>query len=380
MVKIMANKRDYYKILGVSRSASKLQIKDSYRKLAMKYHPDRNKSPDAEEKFKEISEAYAVLSDNEKRRQYDVLGHAGFDQRYTTEDIFRGVDFESIFRDFGFGFNVGFGDLFSTFFGRNARVRKRRVARGRDLLYDLDISLEEAAEGKEKRIQIRRVEKCETCNGTGARTNASIKSCPKCQGSGKVQNVRRNRFSMFVQVVPCPSCNGRGQIIDSPCRNCGGTGLTKRTRRITVKVPSGIDDGYQLRLRDEGEMPPERGIPGDLYVNIHLTPHRHFRRVGDNLLYNLEIGFPEVALGAKALIPTLDGDAEIKVRHGTQPGEIIKLKGKGMPRLRGYGKGDLLVRVNVQIPKKLTKEQKKLVETLAKEFNQNPPSSIRKFS
>lgn len=378
MVKIMANKRDYYEILGVSRSTSKSQIKDSYRKLAMKYHPDRNKAPDAEEKFKEISEAYAVLSDNEKRRQYDILGHSGFDQRYTTEDIFRGVDFESIFRDSGFGFNVGFGDLFSTFFGRNRF--KRRVARGRDLIYDLDISLEEAAEGKEKRIQIRRVEKCETCNGTGARANTSIKSCPKCQGSGKVQNVRRNRFSMFVQVVPCPSCSGRGQIIDAPCRNCGGSGLTKRTRRITVKVPSGIDDGYQLRLRDEGEMPSEQGIPGDLYVNIHLTPHRHFRRVGDNLLYNLKIGFPEVALGAKALIPTLDGDTEVKIRHGTQPGEIIKLKGKGMPRLRGYGKGDLLVRVNVQIPEKLTKEQKKLIETLAKEFNQNQPSSLREFS
>jgi molecular chaperone DnaJ len=369
----MVNKRDYYEILGVSRSASKPEIKDAYRKLALKFHPDRNKAPDAEEKFKEISEAYAVLSDDGKRRQYDILGHAGFDQHYTTEDIFRGVDFESIFRDIGFGFNVGFGDIFSNIFGR--RGFRRRVTKGRDLIYDLDTSLEEAAEGKEKRIKIRRVEKCEICDGSGARIKTSIRSCPKCKGSGQVQNVQRNRFSMFVQVIPCPSCRGRGQIIDSPCKSCKGSGLSKRTRKITVKVPAGIDDGYQLRLRGEGEMPPEGGIPGDLYVNINIAPHRQFSRVGDNLLYNLEIEFPEAALGTKVSVPTLNGSTDLKIHHGTQPGEIIKLKGKGMPRLRGYGKGDLLVRVNVQIPKKLTKEQKRLIETLAKEFKQNRSKS-----
>ncbi len=366
MVSRMANKRDYYEILGIPRSASEAQIKDSYRNLALKYHPDRNKEPDAEEKFKEISEAYAVLSDDEKRRQYDVLGHAGFDQRYTTEDIFRGVDFESIFRDFGFGFNVGFGDLFSTFFGRGDFGR--RVARGRDLIYPLEVSLEEAATGEEKKIQIRRVEKCDVCNGTGARPNTPIKNCSRCNGSGKVQNVRRNRFSMFVQVVSCPSCRGKGKIIDSPCKKCRGSGLAERSRKISVKVPPGIDDGYQLRLRGEGEIPPE-GVPGDLYVNIQVAPHKFLKRAGADLLYNLEIGFPEAALGTKVPVPTLDGNVDVKISQGTQPGEIIRLRGKGMPRLRGYGRGDLLVRVNVVVPKKLTKKQKSLIETLSKELN-----------
>lgn len=367
MVKKMVNNPDYYEILDVPKSASKAQIKDSYRKLAMQYHPDRNKAQDAEEKFKDITEAYAVLSDDKKRRQYDILGHAGFDQRYSTEDIFRGVDFESIFKDFGFGFDFGFGDLFGTFFGR--RGYRGRAVKGRDLIYDLDISLEKAAEGEERRIQIKRVEKCEICNGTGASPNASIKSCHRCKGSGKVQNVRRNRFSMFVQIIPCPSCKGKGEIIESPCKKCKGTGLAKRTRRITIKVPAGIDDGYQLRLRGEGEAPHERGIPGDLYVNIHITPHRYFKRAGDDLLYNLEISFPKAALGTKTLVPTLNGNTEAKIHQGTQPGEIIKLKGKGMPRLRGYGRGDLLIHIDVVVPKRLTKKQRSLIETLTKEFN-----------
>lgn len=366
-VKRMAGKRDYYEILGVSNKASKKEIKNTYRKLAMRYHPDRNKSPDAEEKFKEISEAYAVLSDDEKRRQYDVLGHVGFDQRYTAEDIFRGADFESIFRSSGFGFNVGLGDIFSTFFGR--RGSRRTVRRGRDLIHDLKISLEEAARGVEKRINVRRTEKCSICNGTGARPNTSIRNCSKCNGAGKVQNIRRNSFSMFVQVVSCPTCRGKGRIIESPCTFCRGTGVAKRERGITVKVPQGIDGGYQLRLRGEGETPLQGGIHGDLYITIHIAPHRHFERIGDNLLYNLKMGFPQAALGTKVTIPTLDGDSTIKINNGTQPGEIIKLKGKGMPRLTGYGKGDLLIRVNISVPKKLTKRQKNLLKELAREMD-----------
>lgn len=358
----MANKRDYYEVLGVSNSASKGEIKDAYRKLALQYHPDRNKSSEAEEKFKEISEAYAVISDDEKRRQYDMLGHLGFDRRYTTEDIFRGADFESIFRDLG-GF--GFGDFFSYFFGRHDF--RRRASKGRDLAYELEIPLEEAARGVEKEIGVSRIEKCGVCNGTGASPNTSIRSCPRCKGAGQVQNVQRNRFSMFVRVTPCPSCRGKGRIIDSPCKECRGTGLAEKDRKITVKVPAGIGDGYQLRLRGEGEMPREGNIPGDLYVLIHIKPHQYFKRVGDNLLYNLEMGFPQAALGTKVSVPTLDGNTDVKIPRGTQPGEIVKLKGKGMPRLRRYGRGDLLVRVDISVPRKLTKRQKTLLEELAKE-------------
>jgi molecular chaperone DnaJ len=372
----MAAKRDYYEVLGVATNASKDQIKDSYRKLAMQYHPDRNKSPGAEEKFKEISEAYAVLSDDEKREQYDTLGHAGFDQRYTREDIFRGADFESIFRDLGFGFD--FGDIFSSFFGRG--TVEERVTRGRDLAYEVDISLEEAAHGTEKEIQFPRIEKCEACNGTGASPGTTPKICSKCGGNGQVQNVRRNGFSMFVQVIACPVCKGRGLIIESPCSTCKGTGLTRRMRTITLKVPAGIDDGLQLRLRGEGDMPAEGTTPGDLYAVIHVTPHPYFRREGDDVLYDLTIGFTQAALGAEVSVPTFEGKADLKVHPGTQPGEVLRLKGKGMPRLRGYGRGNLLVRVNISVPEKLTQRQKDLLEELSKEFDQNAqPKEHRRF-
>ena len=371
----MANKRDYYEILGLSRSASGAEIKDSYRKLALKYHPDRNKSPEAEGKFKEISEAYAVLSDPNKRRQYDMLGHAGFDQRYSPEDIFRGVDFESIFKNFGFGFGFDFEDFFSPFFGR--RSFRRRIIKGHDIVHNLEISLEEAAKGVEKRIQVRRVEKCEACKGTGASPGTTPRSCPKCNGAGQIQDVQGNRFSMFVRIVPCPKCGGKGKIVDSPCRKCNGIGLEERKRKITVKIPEGIDNGYQLRLKGQGEVPPEEGIPGNLYVNIYVSPHKYFERVGDNLLYNLEIGFPQAALGTKITVPTLDGETEVKIHRGTRPGDVIKLKGKGMPRLRRYGRGDLLVRVDVSVPKKLTKKQKMLIEELAKEFKREVNSRGR---
>jgi len=359
----MANKRDYYEVLGVPKTASKDEIKDSYRKLALQYHPDRNKSPEAEEKFKEISEAYAVLSDEEKREQYDQLGHAGFDQRYTTEDIFRGADFDSIFRD------LGFGDIFGALFGE--RDFGERVNRGQDIGYNLAITLEEAAKGTEREIQVPRTEKCDVCGGSGAAPGTSVKTCKRCGGAGKVQNVQRDAFSMFVRVVPCPTCRGRGKIIDSPCSNCRGTGIVRRNRRITVKIPPGIDDGYQLRLHGEGETPSDDGYSGDLYVLIHIKPHQLFQRDGDDLLYDLMIGFPQAALGAEVSVPTIDGDATVKIQAGTQQGEIIRLKGKGMPRFRGYGRGDLLTRVHILVPEKLTQQQKALLEQLAKEFDQN---------
>jgi molecular chaperone DnaJ len=363
----MAAKRDYYEVLGVSKDSSKDQIKDAYRKLALQYHPDRNKSPDAEEKFKEISEAYAVLSDDEKRKQYDMLGHAGFDQRYTTEDIFRGADFDSVFRDMGFGFDLG--DIFGSLFGGRG-FRDERVRGGRDLGYDLEITLEEAARGAEKVIEIPRLEKCDVCGGSGASPGTSPRTCPRCGGTGEIQDAQRNRFSVFVRVIRCPTCKGRGVIIDSPCQNCGGTGRIRRERTISVKIPPGVDEGTQIRLQGEGEASPDDGPTGDLYIVVHLLPNRNFERDGDDLVHRLIVGFPQATLGAVVEVPTLEGNASIRVPSGTQSGDVIRLRGRGMPRLRGYGRGDLLFRVYLVVPEKLTQRQRELLEELAKEFGQ----------
>ena len=360
----MAEKRDYYEVLGVQRNASKDEIKDAYRKLALQYHPDRNKSPEAEEKFKEISEAYAVLSDDEKRQQYDMLGHAGFDQRYTSEDIFRGTDFDSIFRD------MGFGDLFRTFFGGfGGGFGGERVNRGQDLAYDLELTLEEAARGTEKEVEIPRTEKCDVCGGSGAKPGTSPRVCPRCGGAGQVQNMRKSAFGTFVQVTACPQCRGKGRIIETPCSNCQGSGLVRRRRKISVRIPAGIDEGYQLRLRGAGEMVSDGGEAGDLYVVVHIKPNQQFMRDGDDLWYVAVISFPQAALGADVTVPTLEGPTTVKIHPGTQAGEVITLRGKGMPRFRAYGKGDLLVRVGISVPEKLTSQQRALIEQLAREFN-----------
>jgi molecular chaperone DnaJ len=370
----MAEKRDYYEVLGVPREASKDQIKDAYRKLAMEFHPDRNKSPDAEEKFKEISEAYAVLSDDEKRQQYNALGHAGFDQRYTREDIFRGADFDSIFRD------LGVGDLFRAFFGGGfGGGFSERVNRGQDIGYDLEITLEEAAKGTEKEIEVPRTEKCDVCHGSGASPGTQPRTCPRCNGAGKVQNMRKSSFAMYVQVVPCPTCRGKGVLIDSPCKNCRGTGLVRRRRRITVKIPVGIDEGYQLRLRGEGEVPPNGGEPGDLYVVVHVRPNELFMREGDDLMHVLIVSYPMAALGGEVSIPTLEGLTTLRIHPGTQPGETIKLKGKGMPHFKGYGRGDLLVRVGISVPEKLTSTQKELLEELSNELGDSAKPRSHRF-
>jgi molecular chaperone DnaJ len=364
---------DFYEVLGVPKDANKDQIKDAYRKLAMEFHPDRNKSPEAEEKFKQISEAYAVLSDDQKRQQYDTLGHQDFDQRYTEEDIFRGADFDSIFRDFGGG---GFSDVFRMFFGGGSGFGggvNERVNRGQDLLYEIQITLEEAANGAQKEIEVPRTEKCDVCGGSGAAPGSQAKVCPRCNGQGRVQTMRRSAFGTFVQVAPCPECRGKGRIIDTPCRNCRGSGLVKKRRKITVHIPVGIDEGYQLRLRGEGDMAGEGGEPGDLYVLVHIIPHDLFVRDGDDLHYVLMIGYPQAVLGADLQVPTLEGPTTMRIHSGTQPGENIRLKGKGMPRFRGYGKGDLIIRIGLSVPEKLTSQQKALVEQLANEFGEAPP-------
>jgi molecular chaperone DnaJ len=370
----MAEKKDFYEVLGVPRTASKDQIKDSYRKLAMQYHPDRNKAPEAEEKFKEISEAYAVLSDDQKRQQYDTLGHAGFDQRYTEEDIFRGADFSDIFGDLG----GGFSDIFRVFFGGGGfgggggGGYNERVARGQDLLYELTVTLEEAARGTEKEIEVPRTEKCDVCGGSGAAPGTQPKTCQRCGGAGRVQTARRSAFGTFVQVTSCPVCRGRGLLIDRPCPNCRGTGLVRKKRRITVKIPVGIDEGYQLRLKGEGDMASEGDEPGDLYVLVHILPNELFSRDGDDLHYVLTVSYPMAVLGGEVQVPTLEGPATVRIHPGTQSGETVRLRGNGMPRFRGYGKGDLLVRVAIAVPERVTSQQRALLEQLAKEMGEIP--------
>ena len=373
----MSNKKDYYEVLSVQRGATKEQIKDSYRKLAMQYHPDRNKSPGAEEKFKEISEAYAVLTDDEKRQQYDSLGHTGFDQKYSTEDIFRGTDFESILRDMGFGF--GFDNIFDIFFGRGGGGYEGSTMRGRDLSVELEITLEEAAKGVEKEIEIPRTERCDVCRGTGASPGTSPKTCPTCRGTGQVQKVRSSGFARFVQISTCSTCRGAGRIIESPCRECRGTGMVRKIRKISARVPPGIDDGQQLRLEGQGDVLPNGGAAGDLYMQIRIAPHKYFQREGDSLLYELSISFPQAALGTEVSIPTIDGSTMIKIPAGTQPGTVMKLSGRGMPRLNRYGRGDLLVHIDVTVPKNLTQHQKELLQELSREFGHNEEDRKKGF-
>jgi len=360
------SKRDYYEVLGVSRNASKEEVKNSYRKLAFKYHPDRNKAPEAEEKFKEISEAYAVLSDDEKRRQYDMFGHAGIGAKYSPEDLFRGVDFDEVFRDFGFG---GF-DIFDAFFGRR-RTRRYEVRRGADLRYDMEITLEDVASGLDREIEVPRRETCDTCNGSGAAPGTAPKKCHQCNGTGQIQHTRSTGFARFVQITTCNACRGKGTIIESPCKRCSGTGVVTRTRKIRVKIPKGIDDGSRLRLSGQGEAGARGGPPGDLYVVVHVKPHKIFQRNNSDILCEASIGFAQAALGSEIEVPTLDGKARLKIPRGTQTHTVFSLRGRGLPRLHGFGRGNELVRVVIHTPKKLTSRQRRLLTELAKETEEN---------
>jgi molecular chaperone DnaJ len=369
----MAEKKDYYEVLGVKKEASKDEIKDAYRKLAMQFHPDRNKAPEAEEKFKEISEAYAVLSDDQKRQTYNQLGHQGFDQRYKQEDIFKGADFDSVFHD------MGFGDIFRTLFGGGGFGGEQRNT-GQDIGVNIEVTLEEAAKGTEKEMEIPRTERCEVCGGSGAAPGTNPVTCPKCHGTGQVESISKGAFGMYMRYVSaCPKCKGRGQLIDTPCSNCHGSGVMRKRRKISIHIPPGIDQGNQLRLRGEGEVGPNGGDAGDLYVVIHVKPNPSFIREGDDLWHIAMITYPQAALGAEIVVPTLDGPTTVKVRAGTQVGEVITLRGKGMPHFRGYGRGDLLVRIGIAVPEKLTSTQRALLEQISKEFTSEASSKGKKF-
>ncbi|UCE73728.1 MAG: molecular chaperone DnaJ [Methanomassiliicoccales archaeon] len=354
-------KRDYYEVLGVEKTASKDEIKKVYRKLAKKYHPDMNKDnpKEAEEKFKEISEAYGVLSDDTKRRQYDMYGHAGIEGRYSREDIFRTINFEDIFGDMGFGFG-GFEGIFDTFFG-GARTRRRGPIKGNNLFQDLEISLEEAAFGTKKTIKVPRIEWCDQCNGTGAKPGTSPKKCASCQGTGQIRDVRSSGFGQFVRITPCRYCNGSGEKIEHPCTNCRGGGKVRRYRKISVDVPRGVDTGNRIRLPGEGEAGNNGGPSGDLFVVIYVKPHDTFHREGNHIIYDVEITFAQAALGDEIEVPTLKSKAKLKIPKGTQTHTTFRLKGEGIPDVHGRGKGDEFVRVIVKTPTRLSERQKQLL-------------------
>jgi len=352
------SKRDYYEILGVSRSATEVEIKSAYRKLALKYHPDRNPGDQlAEEKFKEAAEAYAILADGDKRSLYDRFGHAGVSSAAGAgggfdPSVFSG--FEDILG--GLGDIFGFGDLFGG--GR----RRGGPQRGADLRYDLEISFEESARGAETTIQIPRQENCGTCHGSGAAPGSSPSQCPQCRGQGQV----RFQQGFFTVARTCPQCRGAGKIVTNPCKTCRGAGRVTHERKITVKIPAGIATGQQLRLQGEGESGAAGGPAGHLYVVVHVQEHEFFRRDGNNLFCEIPVNFTTVALGGEIQVPTLDGVDTIKVPEGTQTGTTLRLRGKGMPDVNGRGRGDLFATVQVQTPKKLSKEQRQLLEQLSK--------------
>lgn len=354
--------RDYYEILGVSREATNAEIRTAYRNLAKKYHPDLNpdNKEEAEEKFKEATEAYEILSDEEKRKRYDVLGHDGVKgQAGGYSQGFGG--FEDIFEDL---FGGGFGDIFGGGFG--GAGRRTGPVQGADLRYDLDLTFEEAVFGVEKEIEIRRHENCQTCDGTGAEPGSSPSNCPKCNGRGEVRYVQRSPFGEFVRVAVCDECGGSGQIITDKCKTCTGTGKEVKRKKIKVKVPAGVNTGSIISARGEGEAGDRGGSAGDLFVFINVQSHPLFKRNGNDIHFTLPISFTDAALGAEIEVPTLEEPRIFTIPAGTQTGSQFRLKGQGVPNVRGYGRGHLYFTVEVEVPEKLNERQKELLIEFAK--------------
>ncbi len=349
--------RDYYDVLGVDRSASQDEIKKAFRRLAMQYHPDRNKEDDAEARFKEVGEAYEVLSDTEKRSAYDRFGHAGL----------QGFDFGRGFEGADFG---GFGDIFEAFFGNTATGRRSRGAqRGGDRRVDISIELEDAAFGCEREIIVDRIERCIRCAGAGSEPGSQVVRCATCEGTGQVKRVSRSFFGQFVNIATCGQCRGEGKVITTPCTDCRGSGQERKQRSLMVKIPAGVSDGSRMRLSGEGDTGLQGGQPGHLYVYINVAEHPYFTRDENDLIYDLPMNPAQAALGFEADIPTLDDEwTTHKVPAGTQNGQTFTLKGKGVQRLHENGRGNLIVRANVLIPTDLTDEQRELLRRLAETF------------
>jgi molecular chaperone DnaJ len=348
--------RDLYEVLGVERGATDAEIKRAYRKLAQQWHPDVNQEPEAAERFKEVSEAYQVLSDPARRQRYDTLGRAGIDGGAG------GPGFE------GFG---GFSDIFDAFFGGAAAggtARRGRPQPGADLRYDLRITFEEAIKGTEKEIEFRVLQPCETCGGDGAEPGTDPITCPQCEGRGEIRSVRQTMLGQMVNVTACPRCGGEGKIVETPCHTCKGDGRTERKRTLRVTIPAGIEEGHQIRLTNEGEVGPRGGPPGSLYVAVHVAPHPSLMREGTELFYEAHISIAQAALGTRITVPAIDGPEDVEIKAGTQPDTEIRLRGKGAPHLRRTGsRGDLHVMVDVVVPTKLTKKQRELLEAYAAE-------------
>ena len=369
-------KRDYYEVLGVSKSADATEIKKAYRKLALKYHPDKNPGDkEAEEKFKEAAEAYDVLSNEEKKRRYDQLGHAGvggagqggFGGGMSMDDIFS--QFGDIFGSFG-GFS-GFGGFGG---GRSAR----RVNRGTNLRVKVKMNLQEIATGIEKKIKVKKYVACQHCNGTGAKDGKSYSTCSTCKGSGQVTRVQNTILGAMQTTSTCPTCEGEGKIINEKCTFCNGEGVLMSEEVISINIPAGVGEGMQLSLSGKGNAARRGGVNGDLIVLIEEEEHPELVRDGNDLLYNVFIGYPEAVLGETVEIPTIEGKVKVKIEAGTQPGKILRLRGKGLPDVNGYGKGDLLAKVNVWIPKNLSKDEKKLVEKMKEAEGFKPGSGDKK--
>lgn len=374
------SKRDYYEVLGVSKNADENELKKAYRQMALKYHPDKNPGDkEAEEKFKEAAEAYEVLNNPEKRRRYDQFGHAGLGNS-GSGGFSGGMTIEDIFSQFGDIFGGHFGG-FDSFFGGGGRSGGRRVTRGTNLRVKVKLSLEDILNGVEKKIKVNKYIKCHVCNGTGAKNGSSVSSCSTCRGTGQVTKVTNTFIGQMQTTTTCPTCGGQGQTIREKCMDCMGDGIVKGEEVISINIPSGVSEGMQLSMSGKGNAAARGGIPGDLIILVEEAEHEHFTRDGMNIIYDCPISIPDVALGATLEIPTLEGKARIKIEPGTQPGKILRLKGKGLPDVNYHGRGDLLIYVNVWTPRNLSKDEKAILEKLrtSPNFAPGPPSKDRSF-
>lgn len=373
------DKRDYYDVLGVAKSASTDELKKAYRKMALKYHPDKNPGDkEAEEKFKEAAEAYEVLSDSEKRSRYDQFGHQGV--KGAGYGSGQHMSMDDIFSHFGDIFGDVFGGGFSGF-GSSGGGGRRRVNRGSNLRVKVKLSLKEIAAGVEKKIKLNKYVRCNVCHGSGAERGTSKSTCPTCHGRGQVTKVTNTFLGQMQTSSTCPQCGGEGEVITSKCNECHGNGIVKGEEVVTFKIPAGVAEGMQLSVSGKGNYAARGGVPGDLLVLIEEEDHPDLLRDGNNLLYDLYIGFADAALGTQVEVPTVDGKAKIKITAGTQGGKVLRLKGKGLPDVNGYGKGDQLVNVNVWTPKNLSKEEKKILEKLknSENFIPNPTSKDKSY-